>query len=272
MHPDLDELVDTLHIQRLDDQRFTGGHATSIGGRVVFGGQLLAQMIMAAAGSVPDKTVKSLQAVFVRSASPEHPVTFDVEVMHSGRLYASTTVSVSQGDRLCARALVLLDAADVELARHAAPFPDVGGPDSAGPLRPGLGGAEMRFVGGVNLDDPDDVGPPELDVWTRFRGAPDDDALNRALLAFATEPLFFAASLRPHAGLRQAAVYSEVIPAVITHSVYFHAPVRASEWMLLHLTSPHLGRGRIYGHGSVFDVDRQLVASANQENQLRPSG
>jgi acyl-CoA thioesterase len=272
MHPELDELIGILQVRRLDDRRFEGNHATSIGGRVVFGGQLLAQMVMAAAGSVPDKSVKSLQAVFVRAASLERPVFLDVEVMHSGRLYSSTTVSVHQDDRLCARALVLLDTADVELARHAAPFPELGGPDSAGPLQPARGGAELRVVGGVDLNDPDDVGPPELAVWTRFPDAPVDDAINRALLAFASEPLFFAAALRPHAGLSQASVYSEIIPAVITHSIYFHAPIRASSWMLLQLTSPHVGRGRIYGYGSVFDVDGQLVASANQENQLRPVG
>jgi acyl-CoA thioesterase II len=269
MHPDLVELVDVLRLEQLADGRYEAHHARLAGVPVVFGGQLLAQMIMAAADAVPDMSVKSVQVIFVRGASLDEPVTLEVEVMHSGRLYSSATVSVRQGERLCVRALVLLDRADVELARHAAPMPEVPGPDrSFHPIR-ALGGAEVRVVGDVDLNDPA-TGPPQLSVWVRFDGAPAGAALSQALLAFACEPYFFGTALRPHVGLSQALAYREVIPGVITHSLFFHAPFPASDWLLLELESPHLGRGRIYGRGSVFTIDGELVASINQENQLRP--
>ncbi|HUZ11215.1 MAG TPA: acyl-CoA thioesterase domain-containing protein [Acidimicrobiales bacterium] len=264
------ELAAALRLQKLPDGRYRGTHAGGGGGRVVFGGQLLAQIVMAAADAAPDKSVKSVQVIFVRGASLDEPVTLEAELMHAGRLYTSATVSVRQGARLCVRALVLLDRADVELARHGPAMPAVGGPDASSRAVRTTGGAEMRIVGDVDLDDPAATGPPELAVWVRFDAVPSGDAISRALLAFACEPFFFGTSLRPHQGLSQASAYRQLIPAVLTHSLFFHAPFSASDWLLLDLTSPHVGRGRIYGYGSVFTVDGVFVASINQENQLRP--
>lgn len=271
MDPALADLLEVLQLRARADGRYEAHHVRLEGLRTVFGGQLLAQIVIAAGHSIPDKSVKSVQAVFVSGASLDEPAILDVETMHSGRLYSSTTVSVRQGDRLCARALVLLDRADVELARHTDPMPAVDGPGAATRLSRGMGGAEMWVVGDVDLDDATATGAPELAVWVRFDGAPEDDTLSRALLAFASEPYFFGTALRPHAGLSQAMAYRGVIPSVLTHSLYFHAPYSPSRWLLFRLRSPHMGRGRIYGYGAAFTEDGDFVASINQENQLRPT-
>jgi acyl-CoA thioesterase II len=270
MDPALRELCDALTLRPAGEGRYTGHSVQLEGLRAAYGGQLLAQMVVAADHAVPEKTVKSLHATFVRPAAMDAPLSFDVEVMHAGRLYASTTVTIFQGDVLCARALVLLDAADEELAAHSLPAPEIEPPPAATPNRQSRWGGETCVVGDVDLDDLAAAGPPELYVWARFAGVPCGDGLHRALLAYASEPHFFGTALRPHAGLSQAVTYTKIIPAVITHGVTFHGPVRADEWMLLHVTSPHLGRGRIYGHAEVFDQSGGLVASVVQENQLRP--
>ena len=72
---------------------------------------------------------------------------------------------VVQGDRLCCRSLVLLDAPDPDLVRHEAPAPDVAGPPGDAPD----GWWQVSTVGEVSLTDPG-VGPAELAVWTRFAG------------------------------------------------------------------------------------------------------
>jgi acyl-CoA thioesterase II len=265
----LEELCAALTL-RPDDHGRLVGHSVKVGDmRTVFGGQLLAQMVVAADQAVPGKTVKSLHAMFVRPAGLDAPLWFEVEVMHSGRLYCSASVSVSQGDRLCARALVLLDTADEELATHSVPAPGAQHPDVGG-RRSAWGAAEICVVGDVDLGDLTASGPPELLVWARFEGAPSGDGLNRGLLAYASEPYFFGAALRPHAGLSQSLAYTSIVPAVITHAVTFHAPVSAADWLLLQISSPHLGRGRIYGQASVFSESGEFVASVSQENQLRP--
>jgi acyl-CoA thioesterase-2 len=271
MDPALTELLDVLNPRQTGPGRFDASSAALGGRRVVFGGQILAQMVVVASRTVPDLTVKSLHALFVRAATFSQPLQFDVDVHHTGRLYASATVSVSQGDRLCARALILSDRADVELARHAPEMPGAPGPETLGPVETIGGGLEVRLVGDVDLGDPDAVGPPELRAWARFPGAPADDALSRGLIAYATEPFFWGTALRPHRGLGSALAFVTVTPAVITHSVTFHEAIDVSTWFLLDLTSPYMGRGRIYGHGSVYALDGTLAASVSQENQLRPA-
>jgi acyl-CoA thioesterase-2 len=269
MNRALQELCAALDLSPIGDGRFAGHSVRVSGVSAVFGGQLLAQMVVAADRTVAEKTVKSMHAMFVRPAGLDTPLSFEVEVMHSGRLYSSATVSVSQEGRLCARALVLLDAADEELAAHSASPPETVHPDNGG-RRSIWGAAETCTVGDVDLDDLAVSGPPELLVWVRFVGAPLDDGINRALLAYASEPYFFGAALRPHAGLSQSLAFTRIVPAVITHSVSYHAPPSAADWLLLQITSPHLGRGRIYGQASVFSEAGVFVASVAQENQLRP--
>ena len=79
---------------------------------VVFGGQLLGQMIMAVSASAPGKQVRTLHTIFARAARVSAATELAVEPLHDGRSFASANVTAWQGDRLCARALALLERAD----------------------------------------------------------------------------------------------------------------------------------------------------------------
>jgi acyl-CoA thioesterase II len=267
--PDLEELCSALDLVPLGAGRFEGRSVNMGDLPAAFGGQLLAQMVVAADRTVPDKTVKSLHAVFVRPVELDAPMSLDVDVMHTGRLYASLTVSIVQQERLCVRGLVLLDTADVELAAHTSLPPRAVHPDEDG-VHSTLGAAETCVLPEGDLVDAVGPGRPEMLVWVRFAGIPPDDGLNRALLAYASEPFFFGAALRPH-GSSESISSTGLAPAVITHTLTFHGPVSAADWNLLHITSPHVGRGRIFGHGEVFSEAGEFVASVSQENQLRPA-
>ena len=200
--PELDDLLAVLALDPTGDRSWSGGSLDFGAGAVVFGGQLLAQTIVAAATVDPAKTVKSVHTVFARGASTDLPLEFAVDVMQQGRSFASASVTVSQGERLCTRSLVLLHAPDPDLIRHQDAVPDV--PSAAGstPSTHGAGFWEIRTVGGVDIADPDAVGPAHLDVWTRFPDAPDDPTINQALLAFATDGFLIGTAMRPHAGSR----------------------------------------------------------------------
>ena len=134
----------------------------------------------------------------------------------------------------------------------------------------GEGDWEIRVVGGVDISDPDAVGPAELDVWTRFVGAPDDPAISQALLAFATDGFLIGTAMRPHPGVGQAQAHRTLSTGVISHTLTFHEPVSAGEWMLLSHRSPYAGRGRSYGRADVFQGDGRLVASFVQDAMIRP--
>jgi len=241
-----------------------GGHG------VVFGGQLLGQSIVAGLTGQDGKTVQTLHTIFARSASPKEPLTVTVDRMHAGRAFASSTVTIRQGDRLCTRSLVLLSADEPDFIRHADPPSPVPGPDDCKPADEHLAGWEIRIVGDVDLSDPGLVGPPELDVWTRFVGTPDDPVLDQALLAYATDGFLIGTAMRPHAGVGQAQAHRTVSTGVISHTLTFHEPCSAGEWLLLSHRSSYAGRGRCYGRANVFRADGTLVAAFVQDGMIRP--
>jgi acyl-CoA thioesterase len=237
---------------------------------VVFGGQLLGQSILAGLAGQDGKAVKTVHTIFARSASPLAPLAISVDRMHEGRTLASSTVTIRQGERLCARSLLLLSADEPDFIRHADPPPRVPGPEACAPAGEASGAWEIRIVGGVDVGDPGLVGPPELDVWTRFVGAPAEPALDQALLAFATDGFLIGTAMRPHAGVGQLQAHRTVSTGVLSHTLTFHEPCPAGEWLLLSHRSSYAGRGRCWGRANVHRADGTLVAAFVQDGMIRP--
>ena len=174
-----------------------------------------------------------------------------------------------QGDRLCAQSTALLHDPESDLIRHAPSIPDVTAPRET-KARPGSHDWwEVRIVDDVDLYDPDAVGPPQLDVWSRFTGVPDKPYANQALLAFASDGFLIATAMRPHEGIGQSMSHRTISTSVVAQTLNFHEPFKAEEWLLLHHESPYAGRGRSFGRADVFAEDGRLVASYSQENMIR---
>ena len=74
----------------------------------VFGGQLLWQFIQAAPLACPDKTVKSLHAVFAREGRAAAPVRYQATRQHEGRSFASLTITAQQPHAVLASSSVSL--------------------------------------------------------------------------------------------------------------------------------------------------------------------
>ena len=152
-------------------------------------------------------------------------------------------------------------------------------PPSGRPIgHPSRGGGlwELRVVDGVDISDPDAVGPAELFVWSRFPGAETSGATGQALLAYATDGFLIGTAMRPHAGVGQAMSHVSISTSVLSHTLTFHEPIDPGAWHLLAQESPYAGRGRTYGRANVFTEDGRLVASFVQDNMVReiprPSG
>jgi acyl-CoA thioesterase II len=268
VHP-IDDLVGSLELTEVGPDEYRAGNV-SAGPGVIFGGQLMAQSVVAGLVGHDAKRVKTLHTVFARGGRPDAPVEITVDRMHAGRAFASSTVTISQGDRLCARSSVLLSADEPDFIRHADPAPAPPGPEGCRPGGDGSGDWEVRIAGDVDISDPEAVGPPDLDVWTRFTGAPDDPAVDQALLAFATDGFLIATAMRPHHGVGQAQAHVSVSTGVVSHTLTFHEPAPVGEWLLLSHHSPYAGRGRSYGTADVFRSDGALVASFVQDAMIRP--
>ena len=120
----------------------------------------------------------------------------------------------------------------------------------------GEGAWEILIVGDVDINDPELVGPPELDAWVRFVDAPDDPATDQALVAYSTDGFLIGTAMRPHAGVGQAQAHRTLSTGVLSHTLTFHEPCPAAEWHLLQQRSSYAGHGRSYGQGDIFRARR----------------
>jgi len=264
----IDAFLKALTLEPIGSDRYRATNLPSPHG-VVFGGQLLAQSIMAGLAGQDGKAVKTIHTVFARGASHEAPLAVAVERMHAGRSVASSTVTITQGDQICTRSLILLSAVEDDIIRHADARRSTVGPDDiAGHVR-GEGAWEIGIVDDVDLSDPELVGPPELDVWVRFAGAPDDPATDQALVAYSTDGFLIGTAMRPHAGVGQAQAHRTLSTGVLSHTLTYHERCPAAEWHLLEQRSTYAGHGRSYGRGDIFRTDGQLAASFVQDAMIR---
>jgi acyl-CoA thioesterase-2 len=266
--PTIEAFVEALTLEPVGEDRYRAINLPSPHG-VVFGGQLLGQAVIAGLAGQEGKTVKTIHTVFARGASHEAPLDIAVERMHAGRSVASSTVTISQGDQICTRSLILLSALEDDIIRHADTRRSASSPDDvAGHVR-GEEAWEIGIVGNVDISDPELVGPPELDVWIRFAGAPDVPAIDQALVAYSTDGFLIGTAMRPHAGVGQAQSHVTLSTGVLSHTLTYHEPCPASQWHLLEQRATYAGHGRSYGRGEIFRGDGQLAASFVQDAMIR---
>ena len=262
------DLVGALKLEPIGTHRYRADNAaTHQSGGVVFGGQLLGQLAAAAAATEPAKQIKTVQAVFARAAVVSAPVEIEVEVIQSGRSFASQHLTVWQGDKVCAQALALLSAPDPDLIRHGTPMPEVGRPEAAMPLEDGFPGREVRVVGGV--DPAGDAPGQRMYAWIRFPDAPADPGTTVGLLAHDTAAFTLAGAMRAHPELSTEGAHSSLSVGIMTQSVTYHEITRPSDWILVAIESIYAGQGRTYGRGDLFNQQGGLVASYVQDGMVR---
>jgi acyl-CoA thioesterase-2 len=273
--PVVNDLLASLEVEEIGSCRYRFPSPPE-GRGVVFGGHLLAQMCLAGASAAAAqgstgtaKTVRSAHGVFARSVRADEPHELSVDVLHTGRVLTSMSVSIRQAGTECARGLVLMTEAEPDLMRHQAAAPDVGPPDNS-PVLDDPFGRELRVVGGLDRSDPDVVAPPRLSVWLRFPSLPIDAVLSQALVAHSTAGFLMGTAMLPHAGIGERMAHRSFSTGIIAHTVSFHDDIDIARWLLITQDSTHAGRGRAYGIGQVFTEGGIMVASFNQEAIIRP--
>lgn len=237
---------------------------------VIEGGQLLGVIVSAAAKTDPTKRVAVANAHFLRAASFRAPLDVEVEVLRRGRTVTSVLVRINQGGTLHCAGIVLLDAGSDDVLRHAAPMPDVAGPYESAELDMSVAGRDLREVDGSYRARAGEVGPPEVNVWARFRHRPAERHQHQALLAQATTHWTIGAALRPAEGLSEADAHVTLSTGPLAVSIAFHDDVDVTDWMLYANPSTHSGRGLTQGEGRVYSHDGRLLASYALTAMVRP--
>lgn len=278
-----DDLVALLDLEPLERNIYRGQNR-DIGTRQIYGGQVLAQALVAARRTVPgDRAVHSMHGYFILPGDLSMPVVYFVDILRDGGSFTTRRVTAIQKGE----AIFTLSASfqrREEGLEHQLEMPDVPPPES---LRPELDivreradefPERMRDV--VTQDRPLDFRPVEGDIafgtgprearramWVRSTAPLDDDPLHhRAVLAYASDYGLLITSLRPHG---RSARDPQMIVASLDHSLWFHRDVRVDEWLLYVTDSPASAGGRGFTRGTYFTRDGRLVASVAQEGLIR---
>ncbi len=264
----LEQMMAVFDVESTGERRYRG---TSDGGSrsVVDGSQLLAQAIVACSNALPRHSIRTAHAVFVRTVDAEQMLEFEVDVLHEGRTFASAVVTVAQGGRRCASVTLLADVEHEDVITHHHPMPDVGAPEEAVPCEMPLVGRELRLVGIIDPNDPDETGPPVIDAWLRYDPVPKRLDLAKALIAHFTGHLSVSTTMRGHPGIGTSMAHDSVSTGVMGIAVAFHEPVAWEGWLLYHHESTQVGRGMSYVRGQVFTEQGRLIASFTQDGMIR---
>lgn len=282
--PERDKETD---LGRSEAEIFLGRSQPMPHGRV-FGGQVLAQSVIAAGRTVDDlddaadhpRRIHSLHGYFLRPGDPDHRIRFAVERLRDGRSFSARRVHAIQNGQpiMSMISSFQTDAAGLD---HQDPMPDAPTPQSLRSLAEELGAlddpnasvwSEGKAIDVRHLDGGIYAHPgPDLvaqqSVWLKTLGRmPDDQLVHAAVLAYCSDYFLLEPVLRRH-GIAWSDRRLNV--ASLDHAMWFHRPGRADDWTLYTQSSPSASGGRGLATGRMFNSDGLLVASVAQEGMLR---
>ena len=265
-------LIDLYDVEPDGPDRFVGQTSITPGEerQVVEGAQVLGQAIVAAAKRFPGKSIRSVHGVFARAVLAGPPVEFDVDVISEGRSTAAAVVTATQNAKRCMAFTVFADVPTPDIIRHHLPRPQVAPPANAHVFDLPMTGRQLRVVDVVDVNNADEVGPPEMYAWAHYEPIPSRDDLAKALVADFTGYLGIATTMRAHAGIGTSQSHVTISTAPMTLTVSFHEPVAWTGWLVYSHESTQSGAGMSYVRGTVHTEDGELLASFSQESIIRP--
>lgn len=282
----LASLLDLLDLEPLEYNIYRG-YNHEVGSGRVFGGQVLAQALVAARRTVDEpRDVHSLHGYFILPGDVEHPIVYFVDRLRDGKSFTTRRVTgIQHGEAIFSMTASFHRAESGE--EHQAPMPDAPDPESltselemirqiAERIPPRLRGIltadraiDIRPVEPADFFLPEPR-PPEQMLWLRATGEmPGDLVEHQAVLAYASDYQLLATALQPH-GLTVRTPQLQV--ASLDHSIWFHKPFCMDEWLLYVMDSPIAAGARGFSRGSVYTRDGRLVASVAQEGLMRIRG
>ena len=277
-------LISILDLETLERNLFRG-RSPQTGWQRVFGGQVIAQSLVAAQRTVEaDRHVHSLHCYFMRPGDPAVPIIYEVDRIRDGKSFTTRrVVAIQHGHAIFSlSASFQIDEPGLE---HQIEMPaDLPRPEtltSAKELiesfidsvpesvraywereRP----IEFKPVSLTHYTSREKL-PPKQHIWIRTTGpVPDDRPLQAAVLAYLSDMTLLDTSLFAHG----RAVFDEDLQvASLDHAMWFHRPNPLDDWLLYTQDSPNTSGGRGFTRGSIYSPDGTLVASMAQEGLIR---
>ena len=271
-------LLQLLELERLEDNIFRGA-SRDIGSPQVYGGQVLGQALKAAYATVePERVAHSLHAYFLRRGDFNAPIVYFVDRARDGHSFSSRRVTAIQHGEQIFNLSASFQRPEPGF-EHQSAMPQVPPPEALPDveLHAELLARLPEKLRQFHLRGRPFASRPAVPLaavpattqclWVRaVDRLPDDDALHRCLLAYASDFYLLPTATVPH-GQEQPG--QQFMLASIDHAMWFHRPVRVDEWLLCVTDSPIATGARGFTRGSVFDRSGRLVASLAQEGLMR---
>ncbi|XP_077023968.1 acyl-coenzyme A thioesterase 8 isoform X2 [Tamandua tetradactyla] len=283
-------VTSVLNLEPLDEDLFRGRHYWVPTTQRLFGGQIVGQALVAAAKSVgEDIHVHSLHCYFVRSGDPKVPVLYQVERTRTGASFSVRFVKAVQHGKpifICQASFQRVQPSPVQhqFSMPTVPPPEelldyealidqyLRDPNLQEKYRVGLNQItaqevpiEIKLVNPPTLSQLERMEPKQM-FWVRARGfiGEGDIKMHCCVAAYISDYAFLGTAMLPH--LCQHKVHFMVS---LDHSMWFHAPFRADQWMLYECESPWAGGSRGLVHGRLWRRDGVLAVSCAQEGVIR---
>jgi acyl-CoA thioesterase-2 len=245
----------------------------------VFGGQQVAQALLAAGATVDGLAPFSIHAYFADRGAVDRPIVASVERVRDGRTLAVRRVTLSQGERTLLTAIAAFHDNPTEPERST-PAPVVAPPDELPTLLDWARSAppERDRSARIWVDN-----PPPLEVrtgephaflggaqastrrshWLRLpRPVGDDDGLHAVLLTYASDYFLLDMGVRAHPDPNG---WLGVNGISLDHTVWLHRPVRFDHWHLYTQDTIALAGHRALVQGTLHDQEGHLVATVAQD-------
>jgi len=254
------DFVDLLTLEPHGPDTFVGRSARYPWGVRLFGGQVVAQALKAAASTVAtDRPAHSLHAYFIRPGSHDEPVRYEVERLRDGRSFSTRQVVARQSAgailNLSVSFQVPEDEADVQIVT----IPDVAGPDDPAHQDSSWGALiDRRAV---------DLSTGHVGYWIRLTADLGDDPIDAACgLAFMSDAAPSRAARSSHPDFTGAWSDHRLFQgASLDHSMWFHRPCDPTGWHWFDTRSHGLSGGRGLVTGDVVAADGTQVATIAQQ-------
>lgn len=263
-----------------DDAAFSAQTLTRETPRI-YGGQVLGQAIMAASSTVEtERQIHSIHAYFLQAGAVDTPLSYGVQKLGDARSFSTRRVHAYQKDAPIFSSIMSFQT-PAEGLEHLARMPEVPAPDSLPTAADLLGSVEHPMAQAIAYERPFDLrhisqplylGPDTQQsqrnlVWIKAKKPlGTNQAEHRAALAYASDYTIMEPILRAHGKFW---LQPGMKVASLDHALWFHAEVKADEWMLFAYESPVASGGRGLTVGSVFAQDGRHIATVTQEALVR---
>ena len=254
-----DDLATLLTLERVDRDLFRGHNASYGPRQTLFGGQVAAQSLLAAAATVePDHLPHSFHGYFLRAGRVDLPVIFEVDRDRDGRSFSARHVIAVQDGEVIFSMITSFHvetggAFFDEAPRREAPDPELVPHKAWSTLLEVREVTPTDFLKGVFSDS----------LWVRSSTKlGDDPLLHRAGLTFLSD-------LGTGFGQQDRSLVGRGGPS-IDHAMWFQEDIRADDWVLVDLRPVKARSARGAYHGSLRDRHGRLGATLYQEQLLLP--